>query len=706
MKHRLTSASFLLFVGALLVYLANGRAIGAGDTLPARYLPWSLLRQHNFDLDEFPSLYGAEARRVYPVLDGVPYFLRYRDGHYLSFYSPGPAVLALPIYAVPLLAGVSPEVWGSALEKLAAAAIAALSVVFLLWALRPLTGRGWALTIAAVYAFGTSTWSVSSQALWQHGPSQLFLALALFCLVKAMKDERFLPYAGFALSAATVMRATDLAIALAVAGYVLYCRRHLLLRFALWALLPLAGLLVYNLAYFGSPAGAAGNTNAPVWAFFTQIPLLEGLWGTLLSPSRGLFVYSPVLLFAVGGLAWVGLRGPAVLTSLAVGMVAVVLVVAKWFLWWGGHSWGPRLLADITPILCLFLSPVTRWLDRHRLVKAVFVLLAAVSVAAHGLGAFFYDGRWEVVVDIAHSDAPLWSWPDSPLAFYAREAVAPLRRARAPASGGLPTSADAPALLAASYTVTPIASEAVVGEPLRVAVAAKNTGRAVWLSEASVAGAPNHSGAVRLGWRWWSRDNVEVSGGRALLSSDVRPGRVAHFTTSIDCPSRPDDYALVIDLVSETVTWLADQGGTPVRIAVKVLPLDPRRFVSEPVATRGPAPAATISTDRASYRRGDTLHLTLELRNPYRPRQFDGYLAREGPDGTVWFYDGRERPRPATGAWAAWGRALPVPARATGHFTLPLSDLEPGVYRWYIVLTEPRSYRPVAKAVTSFALEP
>jgi len=67
--------SWLLFVGVVLVYVANGRTLGSGDTLPARYLPFSMLREGNADLDEFPFLYDEAARRTSPMLDGVPYFL-------------------------------------------------------------------------------------------------------------------------------------------------------------------------------------------------------------------------------------------------------------------------------------------------------------------------------------------------------------------------------------------------------------------------------------------------------------------------------------------------------------------------------------------------------------------------------------------------------------------------------------------------------
>src|SRR5205823_5605015 len=142
----------------------------------------------NADLDEFAFLHDAAARRVFPLLDGVPYFLHYHAGHYRSAYSPGPAAIALPVYAGPVLAGVPVDPWAPRLEKLAAVLIVALSVLCVFWALVDLVEWRWALGIATIYAFGTSSFSVSSQALWQHGPSQLFLSLLLLCLVRGRDD--------------------------------------------------------------------------------------------------------------------------------------------------------------------------------------------------------------------------------------------------------------------------------------------------------------------------------------------------------------------------------------------------------------------------------------------------------------------------------------------------------------------------------------
>lgn len=224
---RPVALSLLLFLTVLIAYLSNGRTIGAGDTLPAAYLPWSLLQQGNFDLDEFPALSDDGARQIFPLLDGIPYYLQYRNGHYLSAYTPGPGVLALPVYILPVVLGVKPDsMWAGRLEKLSAAIITALSVLFLYWALRDVTSHGWALVIALVYALGTSSLSMSSQGLWQHGPSQLFLSLALYCLVRGLRDDRYLGYAGFPMAAAVVMRSTDLLMVLPVAAWIFYAHQH------------------------------------------------------------------------------------------------------------------------------------------------------------------------------------------------------------------------------------------------------------------------------------------------------------------------------------------------------------------------------------------------------------------------------------------------------------------------------------------------
>ncbi len=690
------AAAALVCAAALGVYLSNGRAIGAGDTLPARYLPWSVLQSGSFALDAFPVLYDDAARRTFPLLDGVPYFLHLVGGRYVSAYPPGPAVVALPVYAPAILAAAppSPE-WAARLEKLAASVITALSVAVLFCALDEVVSRRWAVVIAAVYAFGTSSLSVSSQALWQHGPSQLFISLMLLCVVRGLRDERWLAATGFAMAAAVAMRATDALLVLPLAAWIAWSRPALIPRLALLGAPPIAALIAYNWMVLGSLTGEAGKTSVPPLALFSQIPLSEGLAGLLMTPGRGLFVYSPVLLLSIVGGILVWRRGPAAFRALSLGPPLVVLLVGKWFLWWGGHSWGPRLLADTTPVLCFLLYPLVGTPAPRRLAKSALVLLGLVSAGAHALGAFAYDGRWDGLTDPDGYYARLWSWRQSPLAFYGGEL---LRRLPLPSSPpALATSANAPSDLSASLSSTPVPQDVLAGERLPVLVAAKNLGRALWLASAA-----GDRGAVKLGWRWVGPGSEEPEG-RAPLPADVAPGYSVEIAAHIAAPSKPGDYELVVDLVSERVTWFGERGTKPISRVVSVRPFDIDRFLTSPTSD-ALAPKASIATDRGTYRRGEAQELVVSLESLDRPRTFDAYLVLRRTDGATFAYDGRQVTPAGQWPWRPWVKDLPLPARANGRFRVSLDALPPGAYRWYVVLTTPGTHRPVVTASGDFSL--
>ena len=556
------------------------------DPLPSRYLPISILREGDFDLDEFSFLYDGAAMRVYPSNGDVPYFLQREHGHVLSRFSPVPALLAVPVYAVPVWAGLDARSdavrW---LEKIAAAAIVAASVGILFLALGELVPAGWAATIALVYALGTPSFSTSSQALWEHGSAQLFVAATLFLLVRARADERRADLAGLTLSLAVVSRIANVALAVPVAAYVAHAHLRRLPRFVLWALPPLAGLLVYQRVYFGSALrhGHEGFLAAHVW----RAPLWEGLAGLLVSPGRGLFVFSPVLVLVLPGMALAWGRGaPLLFRYLTVSVALFTLLYAKFIYWWAGWVYGPRYFADLGPFLCVLLCPVVWALGSRRSFPAVFGFLAAASVALHALGAFLWDARWDAEANLGRSLDAVWSWRHGPIPYYAARVPDAVREQRAKVrvrTGALPTSRDAPTLLSAAYeTALPPRLEAVAGATIDLRLAAVNTGGAVWLART-----PDYTGAVRLGWRWL-RDGeyVATPPERVDLRHPVFPGERYSFQATLAVPAPPGDYDLEVGLVDELITWFTGAGGgAPLRFRVRVVP----RALSAPEG--GPAPS-------------------------------------------------------------------------------------------------------------------
>jgi hypothetical protein len=404
----------LLVTALLAVYLSNGKTLGSGDTLPARYLPLSLLREGSFYLDAFPVLYDerAPAGRI----DGLPYYVVRSRGHYVSWYPVGAPLLAVPVYLPAVLAGGPGDDPGLAvLEKLSAAVIVALSALLFLLVLRRLTTRPLALALVIVYALGTSNLSVSSQALWQHGPSQLALVAGLYCLVRARGEPWWAALAGFPLALSVVIRPVNALVALPLAAHAAWTHRRQAPGLVAGALPALAFQLWYNVAYFGDlwHTQLSRPSAEPLW----QASLLEALGGLLVSPGRGLLVYSPVFVLSLIGIAraWRPGGDPLVRT-LSVGSVLTVLLYGKWTKWWGGDTYGPRLLADLSPVLVLGMLPIADRLIRRRAWRLAFSLLAAWSIAAHAMGAFVDDHvAWNRRVDVEAHPERLWWWGDNQL---------------------------------------------------------------------------------------------------------------------------------------------------------------------------------------------------------------------------------------------------------------------------------------------------
>jgi hypothetical protein len=399
-RHDPVHAATVLFAVVLAVYMANGRTIWSWDTLAARYLPIGILRHGTFYLDEFPALYAGHPQWEKAILRPI-------GGHYVSFYPVGAPLVAAPFYAPAVLHGLSRvDAQAEALEKISAAAIVSLSVAFLYLALLHLTSRGVALGLAIAYAFGTSSFSVSSQALWQHGPSQLGLAITLLLFARDRSAaDRWFGLAGFPLAMAVVCRPSDLFLAAPLGLYALWARP----RRAPWliasALPPVLFQLWYNVTYLGDP-------------FWQQFPMSNGFYwhsaswkrtaSMLFSPSRGLFVYSPIFLFSVVGLVAAWRRGgDPLLRAAGIGVLLVVAIYSKWRMWWAGTTYGPRHLADLSPLLIVALVPVLRSVTERRVWRTVFAVALAWSIVVHGAGAFYDDGRY--------SAATLWSWTDNQL---------------------------------------------------------------------------------------------------------------------------------------------------------------------------------------------------------------------------------------------------------------------------------------------------
>lgn len=410
---RSLTAPLLLGLFCFLVYNANLRQIGAGDTLPARYQPLILWHDGTLDLDANARLvahgHPTTPPRDRPAgADGqVTYFepstywmVRTRPHQLASLYPVVTPLLVAPLYA-PAVIWLNAHGWeqprvdrvAELMEKVSASLLASLASVLMYLLLRRERIR-WSLPLAAAFAFGTNTWMTSSQALWQHGTGELLIVTALLLVIAPASPVRTA-----ALGAVCVLiaanRPPDALIAGAFVLFIVWSRG----RNALWllagAVVPLAALLYYDLNFIGHVAGGYALGKAPNEIFFRRD--WSGVLGLLVSPTRGLLVFTPFLIFVPVGLIQ-RLRAPAsrgLAVALSFAAVTQLLVYSQTD-WRAGVSWGPRYLTDLLPILVWMLAPAP--LVLRPVARGLFVLAIAASVVAQIIGAFWYTTKSDELI--------------------------------------------------------------------------------------------------------------------------------------------------------------------------------------------------------------------------------------------------------------------------------------------------------------------
>jgi hypothetical protein len=421
-------ASLLIGLCCFVVYNANLRSISAGDTYPARYLPFAILQYHTIFLDPVARV-AAQGRS-----DTAFWMVPRPDGHMFSLYPVVVPVLIAPLY-IPAVGYLHLRGWTDArldhvakvMEKLSASFLAALSASLLYLLLRRRARPPIALLLTLAYAFGTSTWVLSSQALWQLGMAEVLVIGALLPLTAPCTVPRTLA-AGLLLGLIAGNRPPDaiLAALLGACGLVWAgWRRAPLLAAA--AALPLALVLLYNFHVAGNVGGGYGLIDR---GRFFHYDLLPGVGGLLVSPTRGLLVFSPFLLFLVLAGRHLPRSGEerGLTLAMSVGVAIQLLLYAKTD-WRGGQSWGPRYMTDILPLLMWMLVPVVASL--RGVGRASFLIAVCVAVAMEAIGAFSYSGSIDIPIYAGDRAGQqdmhaAWRWRNAPF-------IASLGRGLAPA---------------------------------------------------------------------------------------------------------------------------------------------------------------------------------------------------------------------------------------------------------------------------------
>ncbi|MDB9445003.1 protein O-mannosyl-transferase family [Anabaena sp. CS-542/02] len=570
--------TILLFVFSLLVYLANGATISSGDTAPNTLLAFNFLENHTLHLDAFKQSY------LCTVSYGSCYFFaEANNGHLTSAYPIGTAIVTFPLYvifylylklteylSVPIdLTSVSFEVHRLFFEKLAASITTAFTVSIFYLSLRLKFKRGLSLVTTFIFAFATNTWMTSSQGLWQHGISNLALVSIIFCLLKANRAKKhhrnkWLILAGIACGLLPGIRPTSAVYTIGAIIYSVFTyRRQAIFLFS--GLITAVPSIVWNLYYFNNLVGGYSSSHLFSESPYSLNNFIESSLGTLISPGRGLLIFSPILVYSLLGAYQICQRKYDQDDLIGCMSVAGFILLFSYFLyrfWWAGHSYGPRFMTDILPIFCYLISYYLvnifpKVLPNYKIISLklfIFITLGLFSTLVQLAGAFAYNPGvlWNAIplnVDLYHHR--LWDIKDSQIERNMRASLNQIIK---------PNFDNATYIQGLDGVIQKITDDQ--DQPIQSLISVppgyvqvfkanlKNTGVSRWVGYKSAV----VIGETRIRGRFLNEKNNLISEVRMFVSGNPRTNELVNAIGSINFPPEPGKYKLNFDLIAEGVS--------------------------------------------------------------------------------------------------------------------------------------------------------
>lgn len=414
---------FIVFISHL-----TSRNITSFDSAWSIHTAMSIIMEGNTNLDEYRE--AENDHRIETV-----------NGHLYTIFPIGASIIAIPfVYIVdkgigPLLSifpslekyvrsrshqplnAINVITIYSGVELLVASFIIALTTVFIYLLSSLYLNKKRSLLMAFIFAFCTSSWSTASRGLWQHGPTMMMLTITLYLILLTKRKPWLIQFTGLTLAFAYVVRPTNSISIFLLTVFVFLRYRQYLWRYLLWAALIALPFLLFNFLIYHSllsPYYLPGKIGSTTHFF-------EAMAGNLVSPARGLFIFSPIFLFSIYGVI-LKIKNRQ-FDQLDFFLVSILfwhwMIISSFPHWWAGWSFGPRFFSDLIPYLIYFLIPVVAEISSTKEVrKAIFVLVffcfIGISFFIHYRGAnswVTYAWNFEPV-NVDNYVERLWDWHD------------------------------------------------------------------------------------------------------------------------------------------------------------------------------------------------------------------------------------------------------------------------------------------------------
>lgn len=381
---------------------------------------WAIIHHQNLELDDFSRV--IEQYNYYAI-DNT-------NGHLYYYFPPGTPLLCVPflivleklakhIYYIDVfnhLTGYSHQ----GMELFLAALFTALTVVILFYVLKQFKIEEWLIWLLIfVFAFGTSAWTVASRGLFSHGPSMLFLTSLIYSFNRSKRNTNWLWICGFLAAFLYLIRPTNSIVLIVYSFFTLWQFRFRSFKFTIPLALVLGLFFAYNITVYGhilspyfQPSRLGGTPN-----------FLNGFAGIFFSPNRGLFIFSPFILFVIPAIA-IALKKRSSISNHYLLLASIVLLHSMLYSyvnnWYAGWCFGPRFFTDLLPALMILLAFGMQHIlhstsNTLRVISfSVFLLLGSISCFIHFKGANeLKTEQWNYLPNnIDEHRERVWDWND------------------------------------------------------------------------------------------------------------------------------------------------------------------------------------------------------------------------------------------------------------------------------------------------------
>ena len=418
----------LFFILSLTVFLASP-VTQLEDSNYSMLLSESLLVNHVWSLNRYSIPQSKPFAQFGQRPRGAPSQIRTLHGSLYYNYPWGSSVLSIPFVALMNIWGVYPanpdgsicQAGEIRIQRVLAALLMSVLCCISFRCARLFLPFRWSAVLTTGLGFGTQIWSTATRALWSHTWQILLLGCVVYSLTLALST--LVPVRPILLATLLAwmyfVRPTSIIDIVTVTMFVALYFRPQLRTYSVVLAIWFGAYCVLSWTVLRYLVTGYESMQIQYFEPIRVNAFAERFCAILFSPSRGLFIFVSTFGFTL----YLTLRfwellklQPLVWLALA-SISGHVIVLSLFTYWWGGWSYGPRLLTDTVPwffVISIFGCIPLRELGLQRGTRRSYYTLIAIglvmlllSMAINSRGAL----SWSTLYWNAQaSQLDAWDW--------------------------------------------------------------------------------------------------------------------------------------------------------------------------------------------------------------------------------------------------------------------------------------------------------